>query len=157
MKIILKDADFSQSGIPIPHDVVLDGSKFINGFTGVVTSNSNAARGADDNKIPISNRKLTNTSNTSALLWLCFYASDNSYLGIASINGSDNYVSIVANGNVRIDQFEHYLKPVDATHVTEMTAQEVASLKANASYWKLGVQSGSGNIADVSFSLEIVE
>ena len=158
MKIVLKDADFSQSGIPTPHEVVLNGSVLVNPFTGAFTSNSNVSRGADESNIPYTNKKIINNANSSALLFILYYASDNTYLGCASYNGTDSYVPIEANGgNVRIDQCDHYMKPVDATHLTEMTTQEVSNLKANTSYWRLAVQSGSGNIADASISLEIVE
>jgi hypothetical protein len=47
------------------------------------------------------------------------------------------------------------MKPSGGSLV-EMTAQEVAALKANAAYWRLSAQAASGTIANVSVTLEIV-
>lgn len=156
MKIVLKDADFSQSGIPTPHEVIFDGSKIYNVFTGNLDNNSNTQRGADVNSIPVSNKKITNNSNV-IFAFVLFYSSDNTYLGCASRDGEQTNIIIGDGGTARIDQMAHYMKPVDATHMTEMSAEEVVTLKANMAYWKLGVQVTTGTIDDASIELEIVE
>lgn len=156
MKIVLKDADFSQSGIPVPYEVVFDGSKYLNAFTGNLESNSNTARGADNNKIPMFDNKVNNESSFVIMLTVLFYDENNVYLGCISWDGGAGYVIVASGDYIRIDSAAHYMKPSGGSLV-EMTAQEIAALKVNATYWKIAAQAGSGTISDVSIVLEIVD
>lgn len=157
MKIVLKDADFSQSGIPTPHEVVLDGSKNYNVFTGTLKDNSDPAKGADVSKIPTSNKKLNYDAGPAAIMYIMFFDSNDTYLGIASRDGSARDVIMTSGTSARIDQYAHYMKPVTESSMTEMTEEEVTSMLANFAYWKLGVVVSSGNISSAELTLEIVE
>lgn len=155
MKIVLKDADFSQSGILAPHTVVLNSSKMLSEFNGSLFNNSDSSRGADISNIPIANNKLNNGTTIATLIWVCFYASDGTYLGCIG-DGSNGYIVIAGNTSIRLDQASHYMKPVDATHVTEMTAQEVETLKANAAYFRVAAKNNWGSLSALSLSLDII-
>lgn len=151
MKIVLKNADFSQSGIPVPHDVVLDGSKYWNVFTGLIEANSNVQRGADVSYIPIVNNKITNDSAFAIFYNVLFFNATGDYLGCIS-------TAVLASGaNVRIDQASSY-KKVSGGALVDMTAQEVAQMLAAAATWTLGIQTDSAShlIETVAVSLDMV-
>lgn len=154
MKIVLKNGDFSQSGIPTPHEVVFDGSKYINVFTGALEANSNTQRGADTAKIPMSNNKIVNKS-AATIFTVLFYDSQDNCLGIVSRNGTESIIILDVNGSIRIDQAAHYVRySGTGTTFVEMTQQEVTQMLANASYWMIAAQCLQG-IDAVQVTLDI--
>lgn len=155
MELVLKGADFSQSGILAPHTVVLNSSKMLSEFTGTLYNNSDSSRGADISNIPIANNKLTNTSNIATIVFVCFYASDNTYLGCIG-DGTGGTFVLGGGSSIRLDQASHYMKPVDSTHVTEMTTQEVETLKTNATYFRIAGKNNWGSVSALSLSLDII-
>lgn len=112
MKIVLKDADFSESGIPVPYEVQLTGGKTVNFKTGNIQDGA-SDRSVDLHPIKKSYNKLTLNSQNAVLYSIYFYSgatpSPSNYIGYASSNGENPTLAVGHGESVRIDQFAHYL------------------------------------------------
>ena len=143
MEIVLKGADFSESGIPVPHEIVLTDGQFYSTINGALTNS--ASRCCDLGAIPMNNNVLKNNGENAILVFITFYstkgtAGDGNYIGYGTVN-SDTYVAIAAGDSIRIDQLSYKDGSGQATSID------------SAVCWRLGVNSLSSN---VDAELEIV-
>ena len=97
MKIVLKDADFSQTGIPVPFEITLKDGYSLQTIDGKQGS-ANVDRCYGQDFIPVENSVLKNLGTTVRAAIL-FYSSDdeNDYVGVA---GYTIYISYeIASGD----------------------------------------------------------